>query len=307
MGKSTKDSKKRSRAAEEDVNAIAIKKSKLDESGNAEVTKVETEAAPKVKKDKKEKKEKKSKKSDTDAAEEPKKEKKEKKDKKKDKKGKATAATTEESAPAAEESTDKKSKKEKKKDKKNKNKTEETTTEETTAEETKDEEEQTQQNGAKGARFIIFVGNMPYSVTADQIKEHFASVHPISVRLLTHRDNPTKSKGTAFVEFGRFDHMKTALEKFHHSEMLDDKGVARKINVELRLVLFASRPSPLFTYPLHLCCPPSPSQSASLPPIYLVLQHNTDRELKTAPAEEAKPPTAKTKSRRRTASSTRSV
>ncbi|EGO51580.1 hypothetical protein NEUTE1DRAFT_149321 [Neurospora tetrasperma FGSC 2508] len=230
MGKSTKDSKKRSRTAEEDVNSIAVvKKSKLDESGNAEVTKVETEA-PKVKKEKKEKKEKKSK---TETAEEPKEEKKEKKDKKKDKKEKKDkAAATEESKTEekTEESTDKKGKKKDKK--KNKDKTEEKKTEDG-GEEATNEEEQSQANGAKGARFIIFVGNMPYSITADNIKEHFASVHPISVRLLTHRDNPTKSKGTAFVEFGRFDHMKTALEKFHHSEMLDDKGVPRKINVEL--------------------------------------------------------------------------
>ncbi|KAK3388974.1 hypothetical protein B0T20DRAFT_324228, partial [Sordaria brevicollis] len=215
----SKDSKKRSRTAEEDVNSIAIKKSKLDEAGTAESKKADADA--------------------DETTEEPKEEKKEKKDKKKDKKDKkekkekaAAADTTEEKSEKTktEEKADKKSKKDKKKDKKNKNKEE--TTEETKDEEA-NEEEQPQQNGAKGARFIIFVGNMPYSVTADQIKEHFASVHPISVRLLTHRDNPTKSKGTAFVEFGRFDHMKTALEKFHHSEMLDDKGVARKINVEL--------------------------------------------------------------------------
>jgi nucleolar protein 6 len=56
------------------------------------------------------------------------------------------------------------------------------------------------------------------------------------VRLLTQRDNPTKSRGIAFVEFGRYDHMKTCLEKFHHTEFSDGKSAARKINVELTYV-----------------------------------------------------------------------
>ncbi|KAK3693798.1 hypothetical protein B0T22DRAFT_368366 [Podospora appendiculata] len=86
---------------------------------------------------------------------------------------------------------------------------------------------------SKNSRFICFIGNLPFTATAESIKAHFASVHPISVRLLTERDNPTKSRGIAFVEFGRFDHMKTCLEKFHHTEFDDKLSPARKINVEL--------------------------------------------------------------------------
>jgi len=66
-------------------------------------------------------------------------------------------------------------------------------------------------------RFIVFVGNLPYSATPDQIRSHFSAVHPTSVRLLHQRNDPTKSRGVAFVEFARFDHMKTALKLYHHS------------------------------------------------------------------------------------------
>lgn len=77
------------------------------------------------------------------------------------------------------------------------------------------------------------IGNLPYSATADSVREHFTSVKPTSVRLLTHRDNPSKSKGIAFMEFGTYGHMKSCLEHFHHSEFNDGVSPARKINVEL--------------------------------------------------------------------------
>ncbi|KAK0656463.1 hypothetical protein B0T16DRAFT_310868, partial [Cercophora newfieldiana] len=85
----------------------------------------------------------------------------------------------------------------------------------------------------KAHRFICFVGNLPFTATAESVKEHFASVQPISVRLLTERDNLSKSRGIAFVEFAGYDTMKTCLEKFHHTEFNDGKSAPRKINVEL--------------------------------------------------------------------------
>ncbi|KFY61462.1 hypothetical protein V496_04990 [Pseudogymnoascus sp. VKM F-4515 (FW-2607)] len=83
------------------------------------------------------------------------------------------------------------------------------------------------------ARFIVFVGNLPFSATVASITAHFAAVHPVSVRNLTQKDDPTKSKGCAFVEFEGYDHMKTCLKTYHHSEFDDGKSAARKINVEL--------------------------------------------------------------------------
>src|SRR5699024_7561519 len=46
-----------------------------------------------------------------------------------------------------------------------------------------------------------FPGNLPYSATAESIRAHFAPLHPTSVRCLNKRDDPTKCRGCAFVEF----------------------------------------------------------------------------------------------------------
>ena len=71
----------------------------------------------------------------------------------------------------------------------------------------------------KNNRFIVFVGNLPYSATQADIASHFAAVHPTSIRLLHSRTDPRKSRGIAFVEFARYDHMKTCLKTLHHSTM----------------------------------------------------------------------------------------
>jgi nucleolar protein 6 len=336
MGKSTSSSsKKRSRAPEEDVvdsgdSAAAVKKSKIDATGKAEVTKNGAVSESPAKKDKKEKKdkkdkegrkEKKSKDVTADASEEveeeleekkAKKEKKEKKSKedkedkkaKKDKKSKKDKSqnadddvemTNGHSTPAAPETNghaaaatetpskkSKKDKKDKKEKKSKKSKTDSNGTAENGDEEpaaADKEPEATTADGAKGTRFICFIGNLPYSATVESITAHFATVHPTSVRMLTERENPAKSKGIAFVEFGRFDHMKTCLEKFHHTEFDDGISPARKINVELTYVL-PSTPPPTWT--------------------------RTDRAT-TAPAAEARRISAPKRSPPRTRSSTRSV
>jgi nucleolar protein 6 len=49
---------------------------------------------------------------------------------------------------------------------------------------------------------------------------------------LTHKDTG-KSKGCAFVEFNRYDRMKTCLKLFHLSSFDDGVSAPRKINVDL--------------------------------------------------------------------------
>ncbi|KFG83479.1 RNA binding protein [Metarhizium anisopliae] len=140
---------------------------------------------------KKEKKEKKRKEAaNGDVGDEPKKEKKEKKDKKKNSKDEA-APTQEPPAPAA--SND--------------------------AEGAPD---------AKSSRHIVFVGNLPFTATADSIKAHFASLKPISVRCMKNKDDDKPCRGIAFVEFANVWTMRTCLDKFHHTEF-----EGRRINVEL--------------------------------------------------------------------------
>ncbi|TLS22334.1 uncharacterized protein PpBr36_09699 [Pyricularia pennisetigena] len=96
-----------------------------------------------------------------------------------------------------------------------------------------DEEQQQAGGGGKNTRFIVFVGNLPFTATKEHIAAHFASLKPTSVRLLTDRNDPKKSRGIAFVEFDNYSHMKTCLAKMHHSEFEDGLSAPRKINVEL--------------------------------------------------------------------------
>ncbi|THV83814.1 hypothetical protein D6D27_08148 [Aureobasidium pullulans] len=88
---------------------------------------------------------------------------------------------------------------------------------------------------AKNQRFIVFIGNLPFTATTEQIREHFASIQPQSVRHSTEKGT-NKSKGFAFLEFANYDRMKTCLKLYHHS--MFDSGVGgergkRRINVEL--------------------------------------------------------------------------
>jgi nucleolar protein 6 len=99
---------------------------------------------------------------------------------------------------------------------------------------------------ATKTRFIVFIGmspdapikalipsgNLPFTATKESIAQHFQSVSPQSIRLLTHKDTG-KSKGCAFVEFNRYDHMKTCLKLFHLSSFEDGLSAPRKINVDL--------------------------------------------------------------------------
>ncbi|KAL1640616.1 hypothetical protein SLS58_006811 [Diplodia intermedia] len=81
-------------------------------------------------------------------------------------------------------------------------------------------------------RFIVFIGNLPYTATKDSVAKHFAKLPPTSIRAPMTNDNK-KSKGFAFLEFDRYDYMKSCLKLYHHSSFDDGKSAARKINVEL--------------------------------------------------------------------------
>lgn len=70
-------------------------------------------------------------------------------------------------------------------------------------------------------RFILFVGNLPYDITEDEIKKHFKNCKPSSIRL--------RSNGICFLEFKGEDgaaQLHHALQ-YHHSLLRE-----RKINVE---------------------------------------------------------------------------
>ncbi|KAJ1661618.1 hypothetical protein IW140_005950 [Coemansia sp. RSA 1813] len=75
-------------------------------------------------------------------------------------------------------------------------------------------------------RFIAFIGNLPFSATAEELRNLIKSANPTSVRLMTNKDTG-KSRGFAFVEFSTSADLKHSL-KFHHARM-----GTKKINVEL--------------------------------------------------------------------------
>ncbi|GAA5986950.1 hypothetical protein JCM10908_000966 [Rhodotorula pacifica] len=91
--------------------------------------------------------------------------------------------------------------------------------------------------GEGAFRKLLFVGNLPFKVTVDEIKKHFESCGEVpTVRLLTPKansssfssgDKPPASKGCAFLEFTTTTGLQTAL-RLHQSSLS-----GRKINVEL--------------------------------------------------------------------------
>ncbi|RVX70647.1 hypothetical protein B0A52_05299 [Exophiala mesophila] len=83
-------------------------------------------------------------------------------------------------------------------------------------EQTEDTEDPEPRSGKSPARFIVFVGNLPFDATAGQVTQHFVKLAPSSVRLSTDKQTG-RSKGFAFVEFDGYDKMKTCLSLYHHS------------------------------------------------------------------------------------------
>lgn len=108
----------------------------------------------------------------------------------------------------------------------------------------------------ESSRFIVFVGNLPFSTTTPQIQHHFRKLSPKAIRHSTDKTTK-KSRGFAFLEFDEYSAMKTCLKVYHHSlfdpertaklpeSAFDENGLeidapeqdrkskGRKINVEL--------------------------------------------------------------------------
>jgi len=140
-----------------------------------------------------------------------------------------SALTEEQEAP-------KPAKKLKKRRKKSKTSTTETVNGTTTAEQPVKEPEASQTQDKPTTRFICFIGNLPFSANADSIAKHFRSVEPASIRAPTNPET-NKSKGYAFLEFDRYDRMKSCLASYHHSSFDDGITPTRRINVELTYVI----------------------------------------------------------------------
>ena len=65
----------------------------------------------------------------------------------------------------------------------------------------------------------LYVGNLSYNTTEDQLREAFAAVGEVeSVALITDKHSG-QSKGFAFVEMAKGDEAKTAIEQLDGKEM----------------------------------------------------------------------------------------
>ncbi|KPI44601.1 uncharacterized protein AB675_8806 [Cyphellophora attinorum] len=83
-------------------------------------------------------------------------------------------------------------------------------------------EPDTTKDPTKQHRFILFIGNLPYTTTAESLTHHFRKLQPFTVRHSTEKSNPKKSKGFAFLEFPSYDSMKTCIKLYHHSSFDPD-------------------------------------------------------------------------------------
>ena len=72
----------------------------------------------------------------------------------------------------------------------------------------------------------IFVGNLDYTVSSDDLKQHFSDAGKIVDAVVITDRMTQRSRGFGFVEFSTADEAKQAVEKLNGSEL---KG--RKINV----------------------------------------------------------------------------
>jgi RNA recognition motif-containing protein len=72
----------------------------------------------------------------------------------------------------------------------------------------------------------LFVGNLDYTVTADDLKQAFSAVGTVADVVVITDKMSGRSRGFGFVEMGSEDEAKKAIEKLNGSDL---KG--RKINV----------------------------------------------------------------------------
>jgi len=72
----------------------------------------------------------------------------------------------------------------------------------------------------------LFIGNLDYTVTSEELKTTFATVGTVVDAVVISDRNTGKSRGFGFVEMSSEEEAKAAMEKLDQSELK-----ARKINV----------------------------------------------------------------------------
>ena len=75
--------------------------------------------------------------------------------------------------------------------------------------------------------FKIYVGNLPYTVTGDSLKELFSKAGTVKSATVITDKFSGRSKGFGFVEMGSEEEMNAAIKEFDGFEM---EGRALKVN-----------------------------------------------------------------------------
>jgi len=64
----------------------------------------------------------------------------------------------------------------------------------------------------------LYVGNLPFTMSEEDLQEVFADYNPTSVKLIIDRDTG-RSKGFGFVEFGSKDEGEKAIDALNESQV----------------------------------------------------------------------------------------
>ena len=67
----------------------------------------------------------------------------------------------------------------------------------------------------------VFVGNLPYEATEEEIREHFSIIAPVSRVFLPLDRDTGRPRGFAFVEFAEAEHATAAIENLHQKPFMD--------------------------------------------------------------------------------------
>jgi RNA recognition motif-containing protein len=65
----------------------------------------------------------------------------------------------------------------------------------------------------------LYVGNLPYSITADDLKEKFSAVGEVTSSTIISDKFSGRSKGFGFVEMANDDEAAKAIEQFNEQDM----------------------------------------------------------------------------------------
>lgn len=65
----------------------------------------------------------------------------------------------------------------------------------------------------------VYVGNLPYRITVDELKDHFSQAGTITDAVIITDRQSGRSKGFGFVEFETDEMAQQAIEMFHQQEL----------------------------------------------------------------------------------------